>query len=72
MGAHSHDVNRLLSLPARLARAVGREIAAIIKFGAVANAAAPTGQPAQSHPAAAIAGATLLQSRDEESESSVR
>jgi hypothetical protein len=61
-------MNRILSLPLRFARAVGREIVATIKFGAVATAAAPRGRTGRSNAAGVVAGLTQMQERDEESD----
>jgi hypothetical protein len=53
-------ISALIAGIGRVLSAVGREIVETIKFGGVASAAAPVGRPAQSNPAAAVAGITLL------------
>jgi hypothetical protein len=58
------SVQRVLRVAGRIVRAIAREVAATIRFGAIPNAAAPRGRPARVETAAAIAGLEQLRDQD--------
>jgi hypothetical protein len=62
-------MKRLASLVGRILRAIGREIAATIRFGAPRVIAAPRGRPAQVDPLAAVAAMGVLGQREEPDDS---
>jgi hypothetical protein len=53
-------LKRIYQTLKRAIRAIGHEIAETIRFGAIPSAAAPRGRPAQTPPAAAVAGISVL------------
>jgi hypothetical protein len=63
---HTGDMARVFSWIRQLFAAIGREIAATIRFGAIPAGAAPVGRPAQSNAAAVVAGIGVVRDRAEE------
>lgn len=61
-------VSRLLSFARRALRAIGHEIAATIRFGAIPAAAAPRGRPARSDAAAVVAGMGVIRDASDEAQ----
>jgi hypothetical protein len=57
-------MSRLLAVIRRTLSAVGHQIAETIRFGAIADGAAPVGFPAQTPSIAAVAGLTEMERRD--------